>query len=694
MADVSTKVSVTGSQQYKAELGSMKAKAKELDSEMKALTSGFDKNADSAEQMAAKQSVLAKQIENQEEIVSKLSGRYAELQAETERMAAAAQQAAEEHGADSREAQKAAMEYERFKTATANVGTELNNAQARLNQMRSGFDEAGNAAQDSGEKVLSFGDILKANLLAEGIKSGLSALVDLAKDMATGFAETAMEAASFADSIKTLSVQTGMSTDTLQEYAYMAELIDVDLTKITGSHTKLTKAMASAASGEGKQAELFKQLGVNIADTDGNLRSASDVFPEVIAALGDIGNETELDAAAMELFGKSASELKPLIKLGTDALADLRQEAHDVGYVLSEEQVDALGKVDDAWQRLTKQWEGTKHQLGAELAPAFEEAFKKISESLSQVDWDKVADDVGVMVDEFVKWVQDFDAGAAIEQINDLIPSVQEIASALVTLGDACKAVSEFWHNLWGGGPSEEDMAQSFSDLAEEARTLPDNTVPYIQRLNDGAQTGFGAAATAAGELSKAIEEAHKTASKEAPAAAEEIEDNFTEAAEAVEGLGDDAKQWGQDFVQEFIDGVNIKKPALESTINEVADSVRSKMHFSLPDEGPLADADTWMPDMMELLASGIRANIPVVEAATNSAAEAMAAGLNLNRQAMEAQQQGVDVSPIAAALREQGGSMAVTVVLEGDAEGLFRVVRTENNRQFAATGYNRLGRR
>lgn len=693
MADVSTKVSVTGSQQYKAELGSMKTKAKELDSEMKALTSGFDKNADSAEQMAAKQSVLAKQIENQEEIVSKLSGRYAELQAETERMAAAAQQAAEEHGADSKEAQKAAMEYERFKTATANVGTELNNAQARLNQMRSGFDDAGNAAQDSGEKVLSFGDILKANLLAEGIKSGLSALVDLIKDMATGFAETAMEAASFSDSIKTLSVQTGMSTDALQEYAYMAELIDVDLTKITGSHTKLTKAMASAASGEGKQAELFKQLGVNITGADGSLRSASDVFPEVIAALGDISNETELDAAAMELFGKSASELKPLIKLGTDALADLRQEAHDVGYVLSEEQVDALGAADDAWQRLTKNWEGIKHQLGADLAPAFEEAFSKISESLSKADWGKVSADVGVMVDEFVKWVQDFDTGAAIEQINKLIPSVQSISDALVTLGKACDAVSEFWDNLWnsGGGKATQDgIAASMEETADAARQLPDNTVPYLARVN----AGMDETATAAGDLSRAMDNAFRDASKNAPAAAEEIEDNFTEAAETVEALGDDANAWGQDFVQEFIDGVNVKKPALESTINEVADSVRSKMHFSLPDEGPLADADTWMPDMMELLASGIRANIPVVEAATNSAAEAMAAGLNLNRQAMEAQQQGVDVSPIAAALREQGGSVAVTVVLEGDAEGLFRVVRTENNRQYAATGYNRLGRR
>lgn len=694
MGDVSTNVSVTGSQQYKAELGSMKAKAKELDSEMKALTSGFDKNADSSEQMAAKQSVLAKQIENQEEIVSKLSGRYAELQAETERMAAAAQQAAEEHGADSKEAQKAAIEYERFRTATANVGTELNNAQAQLNQMRSGFEDAGNAAQDSGEKVLSFGDILEANLLAEGIKSGLTAILDIIKNIATGFYDLGRESAAYGDELATLQTKTGMTTDALQEYDYMAQLTDVSLEKITSSHIKLSKAISSAASGEGKQAELFKQLGIEIANADGSLRTSSEVFPEVIAALGEIGNETELDAAAMDLFGKSAVDLKPLIEMGTDALEDLRQEAHDVGYVLSEEQVGALHEADDAWQRLTKNWEGIKHQLGAELAPAFEDAFKKISESLSQVDWDKVAADVGVMVDEFVKWVQDFDAGAAIEQINELIPSVKEIANALAALGDACKTVKGFWDALFNDdGAKDLDMdarAESWkaanAAIEKNQQIMNNQSVPYLERMNDASAT--------IGPLSAQLDAMAKIMTDKAGPASEEMADDFTEAAETVEALGDDAKQWGQDFVQEFIDGVNIKKPALDNTITEVANSVRSKMHFSLPDEGPLADADKWMPDMMELLASGIRANIPVVEAATNSAAEAMAAGLNLNRQAMEAQQQGVDVSPIAAALREQGGSVAVTVVLEGDAEGLFRVVRTENNRQFAATGYNRLGRR
>lgn len=55
--------------------------------------------------------------------------------------------------------------------------------------------------------------------------------------------------------------------------------------------------------------------------------------------------------------------------------------------------------------------------------------------------------------------------------------------------------------------------------------------------------------------------------------------------------------------------GVRAAGSAVISAAESIAARVRSLLHFSVPDEGPLADADTYMPDFMELLAKGIRSN-------------------------------------------------------------------------------------
>ena len=61
------------------------------------------------------------------------------------------------------------------------------------------------------------------------------------------------------------------------------------------------------------------------------MRDADDVFMDMVDALGSIENETERDALAMQIFGKSARELNPLIRAGSKALADYSKEAEELG---------------------------------------------------------------------------------------------------------------------------------------------------------------------------------------------------------------------------------------------------------------------------------------------------------------------------------------------------------------------------
>ena len=69
----------------------------------------------------------------------------------------------------------------------------------------------------------------------------------------------------------------------------------------------------------------------------------------------------------MFLFGKSAQDLNPLIEAGSDALNDLRQEAHDVGYVLDGDTLDSLNDVKDGFDRLGLAADSIKNKVGSAI---------------------------------------------------------------------------------------------------------------------------------------------------------------------------------------------------------------------------------------------------------------------------------------------------------------------------------------
>ncbi len=71
-------------------------------------------------------------------------------------------------------------------------------------------------------------------------------------------------------------------------------------------------------------------------------------------------------------------------------------------------------------------------------------------------------------------------------------------------------------------------------------------------------------------------------------------------------GFGTKAVEWGKDMLQGFIKGITEKISALKEKISDIGNAIKEKLHFSKPDNGPLADADKWTPDMMDLFTSGI----------------------------------------------------------------------------------------
>ena len=279
----------------------------------------------------------------------------------------------------------------------------VNKYQAELETTNKTLDEQGDKTDKAKGFVSKLSDAFKdagdkINGM-QGVLTGLNQGFELA-----GKAVSAVKGAydaligdtvTLADDLLTQSSVTGLSTDTLQEYGYMAGLVDTDVSTITGSLTKLTKSMDSATSGTGASYEAFQQLGINVTNADGSLRNANDVFNEAIDKLGQMEEGTERDALSMNIFGKSAKELNPLIDAGSEALEEYRQQAHEMGYVIDNETLDSLGGVDDNMEILKNTFESAKRQIATALLPIVEKITTAFVEWAGSVDWQKVGQTIG-----------------------------------------------------------------------------------------------------------------------------------------------------------------------------------------------------------------------------------------------------------------------------------------------------------
>ena len=91
-----------------------------------------------------------------------------------------------------------------------------------------------------------------------------------------------------------------------------------------------------------------------------------------------------------------------------------------------------------------------------------------------------------------------------------------------------------------------------------------------------------------------------------------------------VKNLAGQAWSLGSDIIGGIVNGIRSKINDVASAVTSVADTIRSFLHFSVPDEGPLTDFESWMPDFMSGLAKGIQKNKKLITNAISGVAESM----------------------------------------------------------------------
>ena len=125
----------------------------------------------------------------------------------------------------------------------------------------------------------------------------------------TGLLALGQDVADARNELSDLSVETGISAETLAALRFGANAAGKDLSNLTSGIGQFAKRMAQAERAGGTLGQVFAGLGVELRNTDGSLRGTDEVFRQTVQALASVEDETTRTAAAMELFGKSGGQL-------------------------------------------------------------------------------------------------------------------------------------------------------------------------------------------------------------------------------------------------------------------------------------------------------------------------------------------------------------------------------------------------
>jgi phage-related minor tail protein len=337
-------------------LGKIRAEARDVDKELGYINKSLKFNPNNVDLLRQKLAVLNKAAKDNEENINKMRAALEEMQ----------KAGIDQTSAQFRELQREIIKAESKQKAYNKEIKQLKGATSSIGQAAAQMAEFGNKATQAGQALRG------VSMAAAGIDAALIAL--------------AYKSGQAADDLATLSKVTGISTTELQKYKAAADLVDVSVETIAKSQTRLKKTMFEAKDGTGAAASAFQTLGVSVTGANGELRAQDEVFTEVIAALGSMENETERDALAMQIFGKSASELNPLIEDSGETYARVAKVFADNGLELvDEETLQKANAFNDSLDEIKATWGAAINTIGMQLAGYLAPALEKVAGFIEKV---------------------------------------------------------------------------------------------------------------------------------------------------------------------------------------------------------------------------------------------------------------------------------------------------------------------
>jgi len=150
------------------------------------------------------------------------------------------------------------------------------------------------------------------------------------------------------------------------------------------------------------------------------------------------------------------------------------------------------------------------------------------------------------------------------------------------------------------------------------------------------------------------------------------IKEGFNKAVDFVKNLASSAFTWGKDIIMGIVNGIKNCIGKVGDAVKSVADKIKSFLHFSVPDEGPLTDYESWMPDFMSGLAKGIEKSRYLVEKAVSGVASDMV--ITPRMESIELGNMSIGGAAVSAG-KDNGIAAAITEALKGVPESTGDIV-------------------
>ncbi len=218
-----------------------------------------------------------------------------------------------------------------------------------------------------------FGQVTQSlNKLKNGVGKALKVFGGLTAGIgAVGFALGALGKQSFAyiDTLGKTSDQLGVSVEFLQAFQIASEEAGGSTEGANKSLLKFSKNIGEAGRGLKTQADLFKDLGVNIRDSEGNLKGTEQLLLETADGIAALGSSAEKNSALTNLFGRSGQQLFAILNQGGDAVAGLKDKMLELGIGISSNAVDAVERFNDTSNILSRQLNSLKDNVFAAFTP-------------------------------------------------------------------------------------------------------------------------------------------------------------------------------------------------------------------------------------------------------------------------------------------------------------------------------------
>lgn len=384
--------------------------AKELTANFSANSSGFSA---AVQKLKTDLTNLNKSLDENKKAISETNKKTREYEKELELL----KKAEKENGEATKEQKQRMGELETAIAQTRVKAAELKTEQAELkanikNTTRQ-LEEQTVSANQSGKSL----DAVKSSAKDLGKMLGTTA-AGFSAIVGALYAMTASAGAA-ADDINTLSKQYGLSTEEIQKFKYATDLIDVSLETYVASIARNIRSMSAYQNGTEATVQAYDTLGVAVTDANGKLRDSQTVYNEVISALGKVEDETERDSIAMTILGRNAQQLNPLILGGADALAELGEQAENLGLILPQESLDNLNAFNDKVDTLKANMNGLQMVVGESFANSFDSFFEA--------------------GDDFLEFVQQLKADGTLDEmakgLSDTLATLVNFLKTAITVG-------------------------------------------------------------------------------------------------------------------------------------------------------------------------------------------------------------------------------------------------------------------